>query len=251
MRARGRFWAAVFALLLVLSLSAGAAGDFYVQDGSGVLSSGTREFIMKHSPALAKQAEGAQIVVMTVPTTGDKDEQTFAIETARALGIGDEKRNNGVLILLVTEDRKVRVEVGYGLEGALPDGKTGRLIDSRALPHYRSDDFDTGTLELYKGVLSVVMQEYGIEELEDYRAEEENGIVETIVPFILLAVLLIFLFGRRGRGGGGFFFFGPHIHYPHHRGGGGFGGFGGGGFGGGGFGGGGGSFGGGGAGRSF
>lgn len=219
--------------------------DFYVQDEAGVLSDETYQFIMRTAPALEQQAEGAQIVVLTVPTTGGMDEAEFALERARTLGVGDAEKNNGVLILLVTGDRKVRVEVGYGLEGALPDGKVGRLIDERALDYYKNNDFDRGTLELYKGVLSAVMREYGIEELADYRAEDEpNRIWEIIGPIVVLVLLLVVFTGRRGRGPRMFFFGGPHFH--------GGGGFGGGGFGGGGgFSGGGGSFGGGGAGRSF
>ena len=233
----------VCALLCIFVLFAGAAGsDFYVQDEAGVLSDETYRFIMRTAPALEQQAEGAQIVVLTVPTTGGMDEAEFALERART--VGDAEKTNGVLILLVTGDRKVRVEVGYGLEGALPDGKVGRLIDERALDYYKNNDFDRGTLELYKGVLSAVMREYGIEELADYRAEDEpNRIWESVGAIVLLILILVLFMGRRGRGPWVFFHSGPHFY-------GGSGGFSGGG-GGGGFSGGGGSFGGGSAGRSF
>ena len=176
--------------LCIFVLLAGAAGsDFYVQDESGVLSDETYQFIMRTAPALEQQAEGAQIVVLTVPTTGGMDEAEFALERARTLGVGDAEKNNGVLILLVTGDRKVRVEVGYGLEGALNDAKVGRLIDERALDYYKENDFDRGTLELYKGVLSAVMREYGIEELADYRAEEEpNRVWEIVGPIVVLVL---------------------------------------------------------------
>lgn len=258
----------VLALLLVLLLALPAAavlqptGEFYVNDYAGVLSGATKQYIMEKAPSLAKET-GAQIVVLTVKSLEGKDKESYAREIARNWDIGDKDKKNGVLILLSTGDREVRVEVARGLEGALNDGKIGRLLDEYAVPYYKKNDFDTGTLELYKGVLSEVLNEYGLETLPGYEPMKDEefpigGMITTIIILVLVFGLLGSK-GRGGRGGGGFIppfiFFGPG-NYRGPRGGGGFGGgdggFGGG-FGGGGFsgGGGGGGFSGGGGGRSF
>lgn len=254
-----------FAALLIAALCCSAAAlaappsptdDFYVGDFAGVLSSDTRETVMKHSPALA-EATGAQVAVVTVDSLEGADIESYALALARSWGIGDEDKDNGVLILLSVGDRKVRVEVGRGLEGAINDAKAGRLMDDYALPHYREDDFDTGTRELYKAVMTEVMKEYNLtyDDLPEKAADDEDDLDFGFIFYIVIIVIwLLIAIGRRGRGGRG----GPPIIFfgggGFGGGGGGFrggGGFGGGGGGGGGFSGGGGGFGGGGSSRGF
>lgn len=251
-----RLAAGAMLVCAALTLPAGAAAvqptsDFFVNDYAGVLSEDTKNYIMEQSPALMQQTN-AQIVVLTVDSLDGKSREEYALEVARDWGIGGAEEDNGVLILLSVGDRQVRVEVGRGLEGALNDAKVGRLLDNYAIPYYSENDFDTGTLELYKAVLSQVMTEYGLEALPGYEPEQETSYPGSAVPWGIIALVIIALIfgglGRGGRGGrrrrGG-----PWIFwFP----GGGGGGFSGGGFGGsGGFGGGGGGFGGGGGGRSF
>ncbi len=71
-------------------------------------------------------------------------------ETGRKWGIGSKKKNNGVLIVLSVSDRKVWVSVGYGLEGKLPDSKTGRFLDEYAVPSYKDNQFEKGTVGVYQ-----------------------------------------------------------------------------------------------------
>ena len=163
------------------------------------------------------------------------------------------------MILLSEGEREIYIAVGYGLEGALPDSKTGRLIDTYALSHFEANDFSSGLLSLYSAIVNEVYIEYGLSPTEGYtpidkipEATVENGEAMKILASWLLLIVLVALylgiFRRRHR----FIYFGG----PPFGGYGGFGGFGGmGGFGSGGsfggFSGGGGSFGGGGAGRKF
>ena len=238
-----------FSLVFLCGFTApGHSENLYVTDNSGVITSEHSAEIIRLSTAL-KNACGAEIAVLTVKTLGGADPGYYATKTADEWGIGSKDKDNGVLILLATEDREVYVAVGSGLEGRLNDSKVGRLIDKYAIDYLSSNDFDGGVYSLYNVVLSEVMTEYGIEELEGYTAQpdESEDIPLWVILLILLAVgsspfwFFPLIRGRGGRGG---------------RGGGFFGGFGGSGFGGGGgfsgggsFGGGG--FGGGGAGRGF
>ncbi|RGX50840.1 MULTISPECIES: TPM domain-containing protein [Anaerotruncus] len=260
-----RIFPAAAALLLTLGLFCGASypaptRDFFVNDYANVLSQSTKDYIMDRSASLDQQT-GAQLVVLTVASLDGQDRDSYALGVARAWGIGSKEKNNGVLLLLAPDDGEIKVEVGRGLEGALNDAKVGRLIDTYAISSYKEGDFDTGTRELYNGLLSEILVEYGLDALPGYEAipeeSEESDFGDLLVILVVILVFVsIFSRGRRGRNrrkgpwddddddhhfGGPFFF-------------GGFGGFGrggGGGFGGGGFSGGGGSFGGGGSGRSF
>ncbi len=221
---------------------------FYVNDYAGVLTSAQESAMVSSAAALQKQT-GAQVVVLTVESLEGKDIVSTALETARDWKIGDREKNNGVLILLSAGDREIRVEVGLGLEGCLPDGKTGRLIDTHAIPFYSDNDFSNGTEQLFYAVLNVVREEYALEPISIPDANAENkaaqeheyqeATVPPIVAIIAVIVMCLVVFGASRMG-----FFPIFLGFGGFRGG--RGGFGGGGsFGGGG------GFGGGGAGRKF
>ncbi len=189
-----------------------------------------------------------QIVILMISTLEGEDLFDFSHRVAETNKIGQEGKDNGILILVVKDDRKIRIEVGYGLEGVVPDAVASSIIRNIMIPYFKSGNY-------YGGLLK------GIETLQDviagtYQAEEEKFSAKNfITPIILLIFLLIFFFvigSIKGSSRGGWAYrSGGWYSYPYRRSGwggfGGFGGFGGGGFGGGGFSGGGGSFGGGGA----
>lgn len=218
--------------------------EFYVNDFAGVLSQETKDYVIQRSKALAEETK-AQVAVAVVDSLEGETIEDYANAMFRQYGIGDEKENNGVLILLAIKDREVRIEVGYGLEGAINDAKAGRIIRSQGTPFLKDNDWDTGIKLMYTGVMEAVYEEYGLQppseldtssllsEEDTQSGEEDSGHGDLIWIILVIIVLIIMNSNNRrgGRRGGGFR--GPYI-------GGGFGGgFGGGGFGGGGFGGGG------------
>lgn len=208
------------------------------------------------------QATEAQAVVVTVPSLNGESIEDYGYGLANTWGIGQDDADSGVLLLLSTGDREVRIEVGKGLEGRLTDGKTGRILDEYAIPYLRDDNFSEGLLQAYTVIVNEVYTEYGIE-VSDYTPVEEDKPVKTesyvgagkafafILPILLTVALILWnnIGGprprRRRRGDSPF--------YGGFYGGGSFGGgsFGGGGHSSGGFHGGGGSFGGGGSSRGF
>lgn len=232
---------------------------FYAADYASVLSDETEMFVVEHSAALA-ESTGAQIVVATVEDLEGRDVMDYGLDLLRTWKVGSEK-NNGVVILVSTGDRKIGINVGYGLEGALNDAKVGRLIDTCAVPSLKENDYDTGIFQLYNAVLAEVYNEYGmdvpenVKSLDDYKDKEENDAEPFIILGVLGVLVVLSVFNRRNgppppNGPGGHYrrrgFYGGYFGGPPY---GGSGGFGGGGFGG--FGGGGGSGGGGGASRGF
>lgn len=250
-------------MLVLLCLPAAAKAqypqptkDFFVNDFADCLTPADAVEMQKIGEALYR-ATKAQAVVVTVSSLDGESIADYGYDLANAWGIGEGKADSGVLLLLSTGDRQVRIEVGKGLEGRLTDGKTGRILDNYAIPHLKNNDFSTGLTEAYKSIVNEVYTEYGVtpqKGLEDYAVPEENAMdmIEfsgRAVAFILVAVLVLLSIVRGGRGG-----YRRRRYYGNDFPPGGFGGgFGGGGHssGGGGFSGGGGSFGGGGSSRGF
>lgn len=222
--------------------------DFYVNDCAGLLSDESYNYIMNVNVDLQEKTK-AQVVVATIESLEGADLEEYATEMFRKYKIGDKKENNGVLLLLAYEDRQIRIEVGYGLEGAINDAKAGRIMDRFMIPYLKDDLWDEGILNGFDSVVLEISNEYDVEIESNApvayksKTEEENSGSgfdgETYFYLALLIfVIIIAIFSKNsGSGGGG--------SYSSRS-----GGFGGG-YSGGGFSGGGGSSGGGGASRGF
>ncbi|TQR19957.1 TPM domain-containing protein [Psychrobacillus vulpis] len=272
MKRVARMLSAALLLFLFFPLVAAAASDIpkpipgesYVHDYENYLSESTKQQVEELGLKLDK-ATGAQIVVMIINSLNGQNVNQFSVDVIREFGIGDSKKNNGVLFVIETDptkkgDRDVAITVGYGLEGALPDGKIGRILDEYTYPYLEQGSVDDAVLSTYQVLFNEVATEYGMDsELVETKnpASSDEGFSFTTIIAIIVVVYIIFSImnnGGGGRGGSGrrrrssTTMFGPGSF------GGGFGGFGGSGgkSSGGGFGGfGGGSSGGGGAGRKW
>lgn len=140
--------ASVAALPAFMVVPARAGGEFpepsgFVNDYAGILAAGDRERLEELCRSL-KAATGAEMAVVTVASTGDQTIQMYAVRMFEAWGLGGKGRDNGVLILVAVEDRQVWVEVGYGLEGVLPDGKVGAILDRHLVPAFREGRYGDG-----------------------------------------------------------------------------------------------------------
>ncbi len=256
--------AALAVFLLVVPVSAAnkypePTSRFFVNDFADVIEQAAEDEIYSKAAALQEKTT-AQVVVVTVNTLDGEEPADYALGLGRQWGVGQEDEDNGIVILLSKTERQIYIAVGYGLEGALPDSKTGRIIDAYGLDYLKKDDFSRGLLEIFGAIVNEVYIEYGEEPEEGYTPIEDTDeetlgeygarVAASWVIMIACVILFVLIFGRRRRG---FFWFGGPGGFGG-MGGSGFGGFGGGSggsFGGGGFSGGGGSFGGGGAGRGF
>lgn len=169
---------------------------FYVYDGAEVLSQETEQYILNNSRELQSKT-GAQIVVVTIPSLKGQPLEEYATELFRQWGIGDVKKNNGVLLLCAVEDRKFRVEIGYGLEGDLPDGKTGRMQDEYIIPLLQEDQFDAGIKNGYNAFLQEVAAVYDVSiSGEPAVSYGEESIDSALVICGVIACVLTFL-GRK------------------------------------------------------
>jgi uncharacterized protein len=215
----------------------------YVNDFAHVLDQNTVAQLENICQQIDQKAH-AQIAVVTVNSLDGSDIESYAVALFKKWGVGSKSTDHGVLILLATQDRRYRIEVGYGLEPILPDGKVGGF-GREAAPLLKQNDFNGAVSLLTMRVADVIAQDAGIQltgsrpRAPTERQEPDKGlsIFGIIVLVIIFLILVSTRFGRLllfsmllgGRGGGGYSGGGGF-----GGGGGGFGGFGGGSSGGGG-----------------
>ena len=277
-----RFWLALLGLLLALaSVSRAHAQDFpkltgRVVDGADLLSPADEAALTEKLQAL-EQASSRQLVVATVPDLQGYEIEDYGYRLGRAWGIGQSEADNGTILIVAPNARKVRIEVGYGLEGIITDGLSALIIQNQILPRFRENDYPGG---INAGADAIIQQLQAPPEEAERRVLEAQtaarpransgnaaGAVGGLLVTGLIILMIVIPLARRkrrrrgpwgGRRYGGsdwpiiLWAIADEMSRSAHRGGGGgggFGGFGGGGGGGGfgGFSGGGGSFGGGGA----
>jgi uncharacterized protein len=193
-----------------------------------------------------------QVVVVVFPRLPSPSLEDFTSRTAESWRVGREQLDNGAIFFVFVEDRKMRIEVGYGLEGALPDALAGRILNEQVVPRFRRNDWAGGLEAGIDGILAAVQGEYTSPPPAEAEGPPLSAII-IIVVFIIVFLLLV-RYGSPGRGAGRTYSGRGYRRDRSHWGRGGWtGGFGGGswGGGGGGFMGGGGSFGGGGASASW
>lgn len=254
-----RILSILFIILITLSLGGceeksqfqSPTDSFYVNDFANVINETNEKEILSRGIAL-KDKTTAQVVVVTVESLNGLTPSDYATRLGNEWGVGDKEKDNGIVILLSTEEREIFISVGYGLEGALPDSKTGRIIDRYGLSYLKANDFSKGLTEINRVIINEVYIEYGFEPEEGYvnidnlpdevYGNESAGDISS--SWLILIIILIIFFIFFGRRRGPFIFLGgPSMYHTGSSGrsGGSFGGFSGGG----------GSFGGGGAGRGF
>ncbi len=133
----------------------------YVVDMTNTLSPLAIEKINSLGAELERKS-GAEIAVLLIPSIEGRNIEEYGLEVLRGWGIGDREKNNGVLLLMVKDDRKVRLEVGYGLEGAINDAKAGEILDKYAVSYFKGGQYEEGILNTYGAVADIVAEEYKV-----------------------------------------------------------------------------------------
>ncbi|MCB1877514.1 MAG: TPM domain-containing protein [Chromatiales bacterium] len=110
--------------------------------------------------AAHEKATGNQLVVVTLKSLNGMDIADYGYQLGRHWGIGRKDRNNGVLLIVVPNERKVRIEVGYGLEGALTDALSRTIIDREILPRFKAGDYPNGVKQGVDAILAAIKGEY-------------------------------------------------------------------------------------------
>ncbi|TNI56123.1 methanol dehydrogenase, partial [Aeromonas media] len=193
---------ALLPLLLLWTASLQAAPDFpplsgRVVDEAALMSRKQAHQLTQQLAAFEKRS-GIQLVVVSIDSLDGETIEEYGYQLGRHWGIGQKGKNNGVLLLIAQDERKVRIEVGYGLEGALPDAIAANIIQTRILPAFKRGDMVAGVVAGSQGIMQALAGEY--QPVDNASKEDKLG-----GPwlFILAVVVMLVLHNLRGGGGGG------------------------------------------------
>jgi len=168
-----------------------------VVDNANILSQDQKTQLERKLIAIDDSSSN-QIAVLIVSSLNDQSIEEVANATFRSWGIGNKKTNNGVLLLVAINDKKVRIEVGSGLEGAIPDVTTKDIIDNKIVPSFKENNFYKGIDEATDEIAKAAIGEYKIQKDKEPSGNSSNG---SILIFIFMVALVIFIV-KNSRGGG-------------------------------------------------
>jgi uncharacterized protein len=153
-----------------------------------------------------EREKGSQIAVLFIPTTQPETVEQYSIRVAESWRLGRQGVDDGVLLLVAKNDRAARIEVGYGLEGALPDVLANRITDQVMVPRFREGDFYGGVTAALERIIAVVQGEPLPEALERPEGGSPEGFGSTLPVFLMLVFVVSGLLRRMfGAFGGAFF----------------------------------------------
>jgi uncharacterized protein len=138
-----------------------------------------------------------QIAIVTIPTLGDYDIETYANKLFRTWGIGSSKHDNGILILVAVNDHRMRIEVGRGLEGAVPDITAKDIIDNDLAPNFRENNYYRGFDEAISSLSKAAAGEY---HERRNRNNSDRGGGGGLLLFLIILFVVLMIVGRRGGG---------------------------------------------------
>ena len=161
----------------------------YVTDPSNILSTAARDSINLMLGQL-EEGSGIEVAVVMLPSIGNDDIFDFAHNLFRKWGIGKKKENNGLLVLFVMDQHKVRFTTGYGLEGTLTDALSKRIQMNEMVPAFKEGKWDEG---MVKGVRATVAILKGEVAADQYGATSANGNDEELTTFDVIAISMVFI----------------------------------------------------------
>ena len=220
----------------------------YFNDYANVVSSATAAQLNQTLENFERQTSEQIVVAIFPKMQSDSSVEDYTVRVARSWQVGQKDKNNGAVLFVFVQDHKMFLQVGYGLEGVLPDALCKRIIDEQISPRFRAGDFDGGLTAGVQSILAATKGEYKgngatiADRQRRFVNHSSDGF--TIFVFVIFIAVAILVIRLKSYQTGGFFYSGSGWSGGGWTGGGGFGG-------GGGFSGGGGSFGGGGAGGGW
>jgi uncharacterized protein len=174
-------------------------GGYWVHDEANVLSSDTKaklESILQ----LERDSASNQIAVLLISSLEGGALEEYSLRVAEKWQVGQKGKDNGVLLLISINDRKMRIETGYGLEGALTDAIASRIIRNEIAPRFRTGDYDGGVQAGVMAIREAIRGEYVNEEPV---ASKRNSKKSPLATIIILIIILIIASRRKGGGRGG------------------------------------------------
>ncbi|MEJ5964391.1 TPM domain-containing protein [Pedobacter immunditicola] len=192
----------ILLFLLVFLTSLGFAQDFpakpnkLVNDYTGTFSASQTQQLEDKLVAFS-DSTSIQIAVAVLKSVGEYDINDYALQLGRQWGVGSQK-NTGIMIVVALGDRKIAIQTGYGLEGALPDVYAKRIIENDIKPYFKAGDYYAGIESGTNAIISYTKGEYKNDKPK--KVTKDRG---AAVPILIIIVIIIIIIMRKGGGGRG------------------------------------------------
>jgi uncharacterized protein len=170
----------------------------FVSDFAGVIDAGTRS-ALENRLTILSQETGAEIAVVTIASLEGDTIENYAVRLFEAWGIGQADADNGVLFITAVADHKVRIEVGYGLEPIITDGRAGRILDDYVLPSFRVDDYATGIADGVAALEELIRAGTPPSLIEENPIRDIFGEIESVIFGIGFITMYLLAFMARTR----------------------------------------------------
>lgn len=167
----------------------------YVNDYAEVISPGVKERLEGELKAF-EQSDSTQVVILTIPSLQGETVEEFGIKVAEAWKVGQKNKDNGIILLIAKQERKIRIEVGRGLEGRLTDLLAGRIINLVITPRFKRGDFDGGVMAGVSALIDATRGEFKAEERPPVKKTRgfHSFLIFALAGFVVL--LLVSSFSR-------------------------------------------------------
>ncbi|MFA6472671.1 MAG: TPM domain-containing protein, partial [Candidatus Latescibacterota bacterium] len=204
-----RYTGVFLALLLLTGAALLSAQNYpsptgHVNDFAGVMKPETKQQLEGILVDL-KQKTSVEVAVVTVKDMGGQELTTYAAGLMKAWGIGSKEKNEGVLLLVALKERKMRIEVGYGMEPLITDARSGMIRDQYILPYLKKNDFDTGLSQGALALVALIAKDKGVELNGAAPAPPPTTKIHRRdggIPFVQLIVIIFIILVVFSRGGG-------------------------------------------------
>lgn len=172
-----------------------AEKNVFIYDEDNIINDKTEKMLNQMLVELEKKT-GAEFAVISVKSLLDNSIETYSNTVFNELGIGKSGKDNGVLLLFSRSDKKVRLEIGRGLEGCLNDSKCGRILDNYFVPYREKDNYSKATKMTVEAVLNVLAKEYdiSIKDLEDISVDDDISYFDAAVDILILLGIVYVVF---------------------------------------------------------
>src|SRR6266566_5620729 len=189
----------VFGFLLLASLQSFAAEiippkpDRYFNDYAGVVSKEAAHRLNEQLAQFERDTSDQVVVAVFPKMQSDSDVADYTQRVAQAWGVGQKERRNGVVLFVFIEDRKVIIQVGYGLEGALPDATAFDITERQIKPLFRTGNYEAGLSTGIDLICKAIRGEYKVSGKTVAERKGGGGAVTGLLPFIIFVIVLIIL----------------------------------------------------------
>ncbi|WP_316746619.1 TPM domain-containing protein [Pedobacter gandavensis] len=197
----------IIAFLFTLMSGLGFAQEFppkpnkLVNDYTGTLTASQLQQLEQKLVAF-DDSTSTQIAIAIVKSVGDYDIGEYALELGRKWGVGGKSKNNGIMIVAALGDRKISIQTGYGVEGALPDLYVRRIIDNDIKPYFKTGDYYAGLQAGTDAIIRYTKGEYKNDKPK-VGQNQGGGAAGIIIIIIIVIVVIVILKKGGGSGGGG------------------------------------------------